>query len=127
MKRFKILFVLAFLLVCFSPLVAQGIESIRFEIDQAIVVAIMTIGGLGVIGITQIVKNALIKLFNVIDAGAKDILGYVSSLIVSTGASAFILLQMKKFTWLALVVYSVYVWLESNQIFKVFKKPSQSV
>jgi hypothetical protein len=123
MKRIKILFLLVMVCALFSPVFAQG-EGFHFEIDDAIVAAIMTIGGLGVIAITQIVKNALVKLFNVVQEGVKNFLGYVSSLIVSAGASAFILLQMKKFTWLALLGYMIYVWLEVNQIFKVIHKPA---
>ena len=109
----------------FSLGFAQGEEGFHFDIDQAIVASIMTVGGLGVIAITQLVKNALVKLFNVVKDKVKDVLGYASSLIVSAGATAFILLQMKKFAWLSLLGYTIYVWLESNQIFKVVKKPSQ--
>jgi hypothetical protein len=125
MKRFSKLIILSvFLCALFSLGFAQGEEGFHFDIDQAIVASIMTVGGLGVIAITQLVKNALVKLFNVVKDNVKNVLGYVSSLVVSAGATAFVLLQMKKFAWLALLGYTVYVWLESNQIFKVVKKPT---
>jgi len=125
MKRLQKFFILSVLLCAlFSLGFAQREEGFHFDIDQAIVAAIMTIGGIGVIAITQIVKNALVKLFNVVQDGIKNILGYASSLIVSAGASAFVLLQMKKFTALALLGYTLYVWGEANQIFKIFKKPT---
>jgi len=125
MKRLKV-FVFLSVMLCalFSLGFAQGEEGFHFDIDQAILASIMTVGGLGVIAITQLVKNALVKLFNVVKDKVKDVLGYVSSLVVSAGATAFILLQAKKFAWLPLLGYTVYVWLESNQIFKVVKKPS---
>ena len=127
MKRLRVrVFIFLSVMLCalFSLGFAQGEEGFHFDIDQAIVASIMTVGGLGVIAITQLVKNALVKLFNVVKDKVKDVLGYASSLIVSAGATAFILLQMKKFAWLSLLGYTIYVWLESNQIFKVFKKPS---
>lgn len=125
MKRLKILFLVVMLCALFSPVFAQGEETKSlFDIEEAIVLAIMSIGGFGVIAITQIVKNALVKLFNVIDAGIKDIIGYTASLIVSAGASAYILVKLHKFAWMALFGYTLYVWLEANQIFKIIKKPS---
>ena len=125
MKRLKKFIILSvFLCALVSLGFAQGEEGFHFDIDEAIVAAIMTIGGIGVIAITQIVKNALVKLFKVTQDGVKNTLGYVSSLVVSAGASAFVLLQMKQFGWLSLLGYTIYVWLEANQIFKIFKKPS---
>jgi len=125
MRRLQKFFILSiFLCALLSLGFTQGEEGFHFNIDEAVVGTILTIGGLGVMAITQIVKNTLVKLFNVTQPGVKDILGYISSLIVSAGASAFVLLQLKLFTFMALLGYTIYVWLEVNQIFKIIKKPS---
>jgi len=126
MKRLQKFFILSVLLCAlFSFGLSQGEETKPlFDIKDAIVLAIMSIGGIGVIAITQFVKSALVKLFNVTTAAVKDIIGYAGSLVVSAGASAYVLLRTQEFTWMALLGYTIYVWLEANQIFKVFKKPT---
>lgn len=83
------------------------------EIDPAIVMAILAFCGIGVTGITEMVKRLL---------KASGILAYVISLVVSALATAFVLYQSAQFTVLWFIIYTIIVFLEANGIYKVIKK-----
>ena len=83
------------------------------NIDPGIVAAILAVAGIGVTGLTEMVK----RLFK-----ASGILAYVISLIVSAGATAFVLIQAGTFAWIPFVIYTTVVFVEANGIYKVIKK-----
>ena len=84
-------------------------------IDPPVIVAILAFAGIGVLGITEMVKR-LFKL--------KDFWVYVLSLIVSAMATAVTLVQMAAFKWLPFTIYTFLVFLEANGIYKSINKPS---
>ena len=82
------------------------------HIDPAMVMAILMIGGIGVIGIVQTIKTWL-KL-----SGG---LALALTLVVSFGATALVLSQAHVFTWLAFVLYGLIVFGEASGLYKVIK------
>lgn len=84
-----------------------------YEFDSAIVVAILAFAGIGVTGLTEMLK----RLFK-----ATGIWAYVISAAVSAGATAFVLVQVGVFAVLPFVVYTAIVFLEANGIYKFVKK-----
>jgi hypothetical protein len=83
------------------------------NIEPGIVTAIMALFGIGVIGIIQ-----MLKVFLKLDGLGAKILAFV----VSFGATAIYLLQIKTFTVLALVIYGLIVFGEASGLYKVFNK-----
>ena len=83
-------------------------------IDPTVVTLILTVGGIGVVGLTEMIK----RLFK-----AQDLWVYVISLVVSAGATAFILATSSAFSWIALAGYTFVVFLEANGIYKAVAKP----
>jgi len=84
-----------------------------FEFDPGIVVAILAFVGIGVTGLTEMIK----RLFK-----ASGVLAYVISLVVSAAATAFTLAQAQAFSWIPFAVYTIVVFLEANGIYKFVKK-----
>ena len=82
-------------------------------IDPAVVTIILAVGGIGVVGLTEMLK----RLFN-----AQDFWVYLISLGVSAGATAFILATSGAFSWIALAIYTFIVFLEANGIYKAMAK-----
>ena len=82
-------------------------------IDLGIVSAILAVAGIGVTGLTEMIK----RFFK-----ASGIWAYVISLVVSAGATAFILIQAGSFAWIPFAVYTILVFGEANGIYKVIKK-----
>jgi len=114
MKKFLIIF--AFLFIVSSAfLFAQETEAPVFE--PSILAAILTAGGLGVLGFTEMFKRLLRGM------GIKGKwVGYVLSVLIGAVCTWLILNQMDKFTWMNEAIYTVIVWLEVNGIYK-FPKP----
>jgi len=85
------------------------------QIDPALVVTILAFGGIGVTGLTEMIKRFL---------KAEDFWVYVISLVVSAAATAFILVQASSFAVLPFAIYTIIVFLEANGIYKFVAKPS---
>ena len=83
-------------------------------IDPAVVTLILAVGGIGVVGLTEMIK----RFFK-----AQDFWVYLISLGVSAGATAFILATSGAFSWIALAGYTLVVFLEANGIYKAVAKP----
>ena len=83
------------------------------ELDPGVVIAILAFAGVGVTGLTEMLK----RLFK-----ASGIVAYLISFVVSAGATAFVLSQAGTFAWLPFVIYTIVVFLEANGIYKVVKK-----
>ena len=84
-----------------------------YEFDPNVVLAILAFVGIGVTGLTEMIK----RLFKASGAAA-----YVISLAVSAAATAFTLAQAASFAWLPFAVYTIVVFLEANGIYKFVKK-----
>lgn len=84
------------------------------NIDPQVILAILAFAGIGVLGITEMVK----RLF-----GLKDFWVYVASMVVSAGATAMTLIQASAFKWLPFVIYTFIVFLEANGLYKTINKP----
>lgn len=84
-----------------------------YEFDPAVVLTILAFVGIGVTGLTEMIK----RLFKASGAGA-----YVISFVVSAVATVFTLVQAASFAWLPFVVYTIVVFLEANGIYKFVKK-----
>ena len=84
-------------------------------LDPVLVATILAFGGIGVTGITEMLK----RLFK-----ASGFWAYVISLAVSAGATAFILVQASAFALSPFLLYTIVVFLEANGIYKVVAKPS---
>ena len=84
-------------------------------VDPAVVAAILAVGGVGVVGLTDMLK----RLFKV-----GGIYAYLINLGVSVAATAFILATSGVFTVPALVVYTIVVFLEANGVYKTINKPA---
>lgn len=84
--------------------------------DQGIVLLILTgIGGIGVVGVTQIVKNFL---------KAKSAAAVLISLVVSAGFTAYYLLSTATFSPLLMAGYTLLVFASANGIFKATHTPT---
>lgn len=81
--------------------------------DPALVITILTVGGIGVAGLTEMIKRFL---------KAQGIFSYIISAIVSLGATAFVLLTGDIWSWLNFGIYSIIVFLQANGIYKFAKK-----
>lgn len=90
-------------------------------IDPAIVEVILG-GALGltVLGVTQVVKNFLFKPPKVVPKFA----GYIISLIVSAGGTAYYLISSHTFSAVLMIGYTLYVFAVANGIFKATHTPS---
>jgi len=82
-------------------------------VDYGIVTAIMTILGIGLIGIIQVVKEFL---------HAEGLGGWAIAFILSFVASAVVLLQAGLFTPLALIVYGLIAFGEATGLYRVYTK-----
>jgi hypothetical protein len=82
-------------------------------VDPAVVAAILAFAGIGVVGITEMVK----RLF-----GVEGLWAYIISAVVSAAATAFTLYQAASFGWLPFVLYTLFVFLEANGIYKAINK-----
>lgn len=78
-------------------------------IDPVIVAAILGVAGVGVVGLTEMIKRLL---------GAKRFWAYVVSLVVSAAATAFVLATQSSFGLVPFVLYTIVVFLEANGIYK---------
>jgi hypothetical protein len=83
------------------------------QFDPALIVTILAVGGIGVAGLTEMIKRFL---------KAQGIFAYVISGVVSVGATAFVLFQGEIFSVLNLIIYAVIVFLEANGIYKFTAK-----
>ena len=71
---------------------------------------LLGIGGLTVVGITEMLKR-FFKL--------DGLWAYIISLVVSIGATAYVLTSSGTFNVLSFIGYSIFVFLAANGIFKV--------
>lgn len=118
------LFLVLFLLLVPIALLAQDPVDNPFGLDEGTLAAILGAFGLGVLGITQLLKQILkVEKW---DPRLKDVAGYGLSLVVSAGATAFVLASSDMFTVARFAIYSVGVWGEVNGIWKAIKKASGS-
>jgi len=85
------------------------------EFDPQVVLTILAFAGIGVTGITEMIKRFL-KL-----DGA---LAYLVSFLVSGVATAFVLVQASTFAVLPMAIYTIIVFLEANGIYKFVRKPT---
>lgn len=83
-------------------------------LDPAIVATILAAGGIGVTGITEMLKR-LLKW--------EDFKAYLISAVVSVGVTLFVMWQGQvAITLFPVIGYSLLVFLEANGIYKVVKK-----
>lgn len=86
--------------------------------DQATILLILAgIGGVGVVGVTEIVKNFL---------KASGVGAILVSLVVSAGFTAYYLLSTGQFGVVKMAGYSLLVFASANGIFKATHSPETS-
>lgn len=83
------------------------------NIDYTVVAVILSIFGIGLIGIIQAVKNLL---------HLSGIAAYILAFVASFGATAITLLQAGKFSVLALIIYGLVVFGEATGLYKVIRQ-----
>jgi hypothetical protein len=81
--------------------------------DTAVVALILGAFGVGVAGLTEMIKRFL---------HVDGVLAYIVSLVVSAGCTAYILLQQGIFSWVGFGIYTAVVFLEANGLYKIIKK-----
>jgi hypothetical protein len=81
--------------------------------DPAVVATILAIAGIGVLGITEMIKRFL---------KAEGVVAYLISLAVSAAATAFVLLQAGTFGVVPFIGYTILVFIEANGIYKAVAK-----
>lgn len=124
MKRRIQFFVLAFLLVLPVIALAQDAD-FPFELNEGLVAAIQTVFGIGLLGIVQLIKAGIKKVFPKYDqwsAIARHALMYGVTLIVSAGVTYFVLTQAGVMATGRFILYTVYAWGLSNQWWKALKE-----
>jgi len=77
--------------------------------------------GLTVLGVTEVIKKFLFKPPNPVPSWA----GYLISLVVSAGATAYYLFSNHTFSIVLFAGYTVYVWAVANGIFKATHTPAK--
>jgi len=82
-------------------------------IDPIIVAAILGVAGIGVVGLTEMIKRLL---------KAGGLVAYLISFVVSAAATAFVLATSQAFSFIPFVFYTVVVFLEANGIYKATSK-----
>lgn len=83
------------------------------QFDITLLATILAAGGLGVTGLTEMLKR-LLKW--------EDFKAYLISAVVSLGVTAFVLSTGEAFTVLSWLIYSVAVFLQANGIYKFTAK-----
>ena len=112
MKKF-ILLAFLFLAILAIPVLALQEGEAATTFDPAVVELILLgIGGLTVVGITQLIKTWL---------KVEGAAGYIISAVVSAGATAYVLITTHIFPVVAFIGYSLFVFLAANGIYKVRK------
>jgi len=86
------------------------------QFDPAIVITILAFAGIGVTGLTEMVKRFL---------RASGVTTYLISLVISAAATAFVLIQASAFAIVPFVIYTIIVFLEANGIYKFVAKPAK--
>ena len=124
MKKFAMIFLLMFLFAL--PVLAQDPvdPDFPFELNDAIVAAIMTVFGIGLMAIVNLVKSGIKKLLPNYDqwpALSRHALMYVVTLAIAAGATAFVLVQMKLWAFDRFILYAIYTWGYINQFWKALK------
>lgn len=112
-------FTMAFLLVAGLAL-AQDADVPEIGGETVGLILALSIGGIGVLGLTEILKRTLLKL---IPQGGQ-IVGYAASLIVSAAATAYYQYTTTGFEVLTFAIYTILVFATANGIFKVTHTPS---
>lgn len=112
----KWIFVMLCVLVLAGFMLAQEAEPTADfpwadQLNQGIVLAIMSFLGLGLFGVIQLAKGALRKLVPQYDSWSKTLrhaVMYVLTGGISAGISAIVLNQMGMFSWGSLALYGLY-------------------
>ena len=125
MKKFKVFVLLTAILAIFAlPALAQVDPDFPFELNDAIVAGIMTVFGLGLMAIVNLVKTGIKKLIPNYDKWPKvsrHALMYVVTAAIAAGATAFVLIQMKVWAMDRFILYTIYTWGYINQFWKALK------
>ena len=85
------------------------------NLDPVLVATILAFGGIGVTGLTEMLK----RLFK-----ASGFWAYAISLVISAGATAFILVQASALSISPFIFYTIIVFLEANGLYKIVAKPN---
>lgn len=128
-KHAKIFIIFAALFLAAPFLLAQDPGAVDpdfpFELNDSIVVAIQTIFGIGLMGLTQLAKAGLKKVLKNWDNYRPELrhgIMYAVTAVIATGATYFTLNQMQLMTGARLALYSIYTWGHMNQFWKILKE-----
>jgi len=116
------------ILVLFIPLsllAAQEMttEDFPFELNEAIVTAIVTAFGIGMMPILQLVKGLLRKIgYENWSKLARHASMYIASLVVAGGATAYALNSLGQWSIERMIIYTIWAAVEANQGWKILKE-----
>jgi hypothetical protein len=114
----KKLFMLIFSLLLVAPfLLAQ--DTVTLEIDNNLIAAILGAWGIGVIGLSELLKQLLKKAgYDEWPLLLRHISMYIVTLAVTAAATAFTLIKFGEFEWGEFALYTIIVWGIANGIWK---------
>lgn len=128
-KHARVLVLLAVFFLAAPLLLAQEPPAtdpdFPFELNDSIVIAIQTIFGLGLMGLTQLAKAALKKVLKNWDTYRPELrhgIMYGVTAVIAAGATYFTLNQMQLMTTPRMILYSIYTWGYMNQFWKILKE-----
>jgi len=113
------------LLLAATPALAMAQDAdFPFELNEAIVTGIMTIFGVGLMAIVQLVKQGIKKLIPSYENWTpveRHALMYAVTYVIALAATAFTLWQMQLMTTGRMLLYTIYTWGYINQFWKALK------
>lgn len=125
MKRIATIAVLALLALPLAALAGQGTGDFPFELDEGLVAAIQTVFGIGLLGIVQLVKNGIKKIFKDWDkwtALARHAVMYTVTGLLSAGVTYFVLTQAEMMATGRFILYGIWAWGLCNGWWKALKE-----
>jgi hypothetical protein len=110
-----------FVLMLLAPMALLAQDDVPVDVDTELVAAILAAFGVGVLGLTQIIKNVL-KVPTWQSDIAKKIAGYGISLVVSAAGTIFTLTTTGQMALGKAILYTAVVWGIANGWWKGLKE-----
>jgi len=125
MRRVATIAVLALLVLPLAALAGQDTGDFPFELDEGLVAAIQTVFGIGLLGIVQLIKNGIKKIFKDWDDWtplARHAIMYALTGLISAGVTYFVLTQAAMMTTGRFILYGLWAWGLCNGRWKALKE-----
>lgn len=125
-KRTGILAVVALVILMAPALLLAGqADDFPFELNDGIVAAVQTVFGIGLLGIVQLVKQGIKKLFKDWENWnklARHAIMYLVTCALSAGVTYFVLSQAAMMTTGRFILYGIWAWGLCNGWWKGLKE-----